>query len=253
VTSRAPLASWGSSHPHANVITGDAFARGVIRSGTDYSVYEQAGLKGMDFAFYRGRSRYHTKYDSIPGMAGGQSKNALWTMMEGTLSSSLALANDVEGTTRVESVGRRGEPVYFDRELRPSYHTLVATTTLLLSVFGMIMIVFTYQTLWIVNIVLLTVGPIVLLLLVYFEHIVRVTSRIRSGYSRTATDDVQRQNFVASAAATIKHSIKSFWVWSKFWTVLLLGIGFQLLLVVGYAKLNPFVSLICRFLHAQTR
>jgi hypothetical protein len=114
VTSRAPLASWGSSHPHANVITRDAFQRGVIRSGTDYSVYEQAGLKGLDFAFYRGRSRYHTKYDSIPGMAGDQSKNALWAMMEGTLSSSLALANDIKGAMRNEPGGQEGEPVYFD-------------------------------------------------------------------------------------------------------------------------------------------
>jgi hypothetical protein len=119
VTSRAPLASWHSSRPHANVITSDAFARGVIRSGTDYTVYEQAGMKGLDFAFYRGRSRYHTKYDSIPGMAGDQSKNALWAMMEGTLSSSLALANDIKGKTRNESGGRAGEPVYFDREFFP--------------------------------------------------------------------------------------------------------------------------------------
>ncbi|KAG2352500.1 hypothetical protein BDR07DRAFT_1384191, partial [Suillus spraguei] len=102
-TSRAPLASWSTSRPHANVITGDAFSRGVIRSGTDYSVYEQAGLKGLDFAFYRGRSRYHTRYDSIPGMSDDKSKNALWAMMEGTLSSSLVLANDVKGRTRAES------------------------------------------------------------------------------------------------------------------------------------------------------
>lgn len=221
-TSRAPLASWSTSRPHANVITGDAFSRGVIRSGTDYSVYEQAGLKGLDFAFYRGRSRYHTKYDSIPGMSDGKSKNALWAMMEGTLSSSLVLANDVKGKTRTESVGQGSEPVYFD-------------------IFGAIMIVFTFQTLWIVNIILLTVGPVILLMLVYFEHIIRVTSRIRSGYYLAANGDVHRESFVACASVKIKHFLKSFWVWSKFWTALLLGVGLQILLVVGYAKLNPFV------------
>ncbi|OAX36374.1 Zn-dependent exopeptidase [Rhizopogon vinicolor AM-OR11-026] len=222
VTSRAPLASWSGSHPHANVITSDAFKRGVVRSGTDYSVYEEFGLKGLDFAFYRGRSRYHTKYDSIPGMAGDQSKNSLWAMMEGTLSSSLVLANDIKGKTRNESAGRASEPVYFD-------------------LFGMIMIVFTFQTLRIVNIVLLTVGPVILLMSVYFEHIVRVTSRIRSGYYRAANDDVNSQNFVACVIATVKNVIKGCFVWSKFWIALLLGVGFQLLLVVGYAKVNPFV------------
>jgi hypothetical protein len=115
--------SWSTSRPHANVITGDAFSRGIIRSGTDYSVYEQAGLKGLDFAFYRGRSRYHTKYDSIPGMSSDKSKNALWAMMEGTLASSLVLANDVKGKTRTESVGQGSEPVYFDREFFPCYLT----------------------------------------------------------------------------------------------------------------------------------
>lgn len=34
------------SHPHAEVISADAFARGVIRSGTDYQVFER-GLKGL--------------------------------------------------------------------------------------------------------------------------------------------------------------------------------------------------------------
>ncbi|KAG0693423.1 hypothetical protein DFH29DRAFT_396814 [Suillus ampliporus] len=221
-TSRAPLASWSTSRPHANVITGDAFARGVIRSGTDYSVYEEAGLEGLDFAFYRGRSRYHTKYDSIPGMTGDKSKNALWAMMEGTLSSSLVLANDVKGKTRGKPVGQGSEPVYFD-------------------LFGTIMIVFTLQTLRIVNIVLLTVGPIVLLLLVYFEHIIRVTSRIRSGYYRAANGDVHRESLMARTSTEIKYFLKSFWVWSKFWIALLLGVGFQMFLVVGYAKLNPFV------------
>ncbi|KAG2158710.1 uncharacterized protein EDB93DRAFT_1290778, partial [Suillus bovinus] len=221
-TSRAPLASWSTSHPHANVLTADAFSRGVIRSGTDYSVYEQAGLKGLDFAFYRGRSRYHTKYDSIPGMSDDKSKNALWSMMEGTLSSSLVLANDAKGKTRTESAGQGSEPVYFD-------------------LFGTIMIVFTFQTLRIANIVLLIVGPVILLMLVYFEHIIRVASFIRSGNYRAANGDVHRESFVVRASAEIKHFLKSFWVWSKFWTALLLGVAFQMLLVVGYAKLNPFV------------
>lgn len=114
-TNIAPLFSWTSSHvphPHINVLFADTFSRGVVRSTTDYSVYEQAGLDGLDFAFYKGRSRYHTWYDSISGMEGG--KKALWAMMETTHGASLALAND--DTVHVKSFPRQERPVYFERE-----------------------------------------------------------------------------------------------------------------------------------------
>ena len=96
------------------MLSGDSFSRGVVRSDTDYSVYAPAGKEGLDFAFYRGRSRYHTKYDSIPGMAGG--KKALWAMMEGTHGASVALAN--RDNFHVQPHGQRDRPVYFDRKYR---------------------------------------------------------------------------------------------------------------------------------------
>lgn len=114
-TNIAPLFSWTNSHvphPHANVFFADAFSRGVIRSATDYSVYEEAGLDGLDFAFYKGRSRYHTGYDSVSGMQG--SKKALWAMMEATHGASLALAND--NTAHAQPLPRQERPVYFERE-----------------------------------------------------------------------------------------------------------------------------------------
>lgn len=114
-TNIAPLFSWTQSHvphPHANVIFADAFSRNVVRSATDYSVYEQAGLDGLDFAFYRGRSRYHTWYDSVPGMQDG--KRALWAMMEATHGASLALAND--DTVHAQPLPRQERPVYFERK-----------------------------------------------------------------------------------------------------------------------------------------
>lgn len=114
-TGIAPLFSWTGNHvphPHANVIFSDAFSYGVVRSATDYSVYEQAGLSGLDFAFYRGRSRYHTLYDSISGMQ--DSKKSLWAMMEATYGASLALADD--GTVHSRPLPRHERPVYFERE-----------------------------------------------------------------------------------------------------------------------------------------
>ncbi|KIL64017.1 hypothetical protein M378DRAFT_24781 [Amanita muscaria Koide BX008] len=70
--------------PHGNVLSADAFNRGVIRSGTDYSVYvgdSEHILEGVDLAFYKHRSRYHTMLDSIPGVR-GKAKEALWAMLE---------------------------------------------------------------------------------------------------------------------------------------------------------------------------
>ncbi|KAG1861924.1 hypothetical protein C8R48DRAFT_219619 [Suillus tomentosus] len=121
-----------------------------------------------------------------------------------------AVVQTFEQAGLTESVGQGSEPVYFD-------------------LFGAVMIVFTFQTLQIVNIILLTVEPVILLMLVYFEHIIRVTSCIHSGYHRTANGDTHRESFVARASAKTTHFLKGFWVWSKFWIASLLGVGFQIL------------------------
>lgn len=53
-----------------------SFKNGLIRSRTDFSVYQGlgngTGLDGLDFAFYQGRSKYHTKCDSMPGPNGAK-------------------------------------------------------------------------------------------------------------------------------------------------------------------------------------
>jgi hypothetical protein len=76
-------------------------------------------MEGLDFAFYSGRSKYHTKYDSVPGTVGGQM--ALWAMMEAVRGAGSALLND----DSIHTTGKVGEgegAVYFDREylLSPS-------------------------------------------------------------------------------------------------------------------------------------
>lgn len=114
-TSLTPLLSFRSPHvphPHANVLSADGFARGLIRSGTDYSVYSHPGnsrgaMEGVDFAFYRGRSKYHTKYDAMPWTVGGE--RALWAMMDTVRGAGGALINF--GGPNVKQGA-----VYFDRE-----------------------------------------------------------------------------------------------------------------------------------------
>lgn len=91
---------------HAQSLTADAFARGAIRSDTDYTVYASAGMGGLDFAFYRQRSKYHTRDDAIPSLGG---RGVLWAMMESTLLAGRALADD-------QSTETGQLPSYFDCE-----------------------------------------------------------------------------------------------------------------------------------------
>jgi len=67
-------------------------------------------MEGIDFAFYQGRSKYHTKYDSLPGANGA--KESLWAMMETVRGAGLAMLD--EDRTHVGE-GKANAPVYFDR------------------------------------------------------------------------------------------------------------------------------------------
>ncbi|KAF9928060.1 hypothetical protein FBU30_002660 [Linnemannia zychae] len=51
--------------PHANVFGNDIFKLGLIKSGTDFSVYTDANIPGVDIAFYSRRAFYHTLHDDI--------------------------------------------------------------------------------------------------------------------------------------------------------------------------------------------
>lgn len=119
-SSVAPVRSFAKSslvsYPHGNVLSADAFARGVIRSGTDYEIYNNGfgngtyAMEGIDFAFYQGRAQYHTKYDSIPGAGGA--RRSLWAMMDSVLGAGWSLLNDDE--THVDIEKGPEAPVYFD-------------------------------------------------------------------------------------------------------------------------------------------
>ena len=69
-------------------------------------------MQGLDLAFYKGRSRYHTKYDTVPYTTGGE--KSLWSMMEVAKGSGIELLNAYD--TGVDQGGVRDEdaPVYFD-------------------------------------------------------------------------------------------------------------------------------------------
>lgn len=214
----------------------DGFSRGFIRSGTDYQVYAPT-MEGLDFAFYKGRSKYHTKWDEIPGTIGGQ--KALWAMMEGVRGAGSALVND--GNTHVGSVGQGEAAVYFDREFFESvFDTILADSVL--EVFAAALIVLPLRILFTINIVLLAAGPVLLMALVYTKHVVLHRRLLQPEI--THHEEQAKPSFWRSSW----NSFKSFrwlgdlWRLGRFWLAVAVGIGLQVLLVVGYININPFVS-----------
>ncbi|KAK9488396.1 hypothetical protein V1527DRAFT_487204 [Lipomyces starkeyi] len=60
------LKAFAGVHPGlGSVIMQDIFKTGVIKSMTDFSIYDGANLRGLDMAYYQSRSRYHSPLDNI--------------------------------------------------------------------------------------------------------------------------------------------------------------------------------------------
>ncbi|KAF9974958.1 hypothetical protein BGZ73_001546 [Actinomortierella ambigua] len=53
-------------YPHASVFANDLFDTGIIDSDTDYTIFHEHGLPGLDIAFYQRRSMYHSTTDWLP-------------------------------------------------------------------------------------------------------------------------------------------------------------------------------------------
>ncbi|EJD52382.1 hypothetical protein AURDEDRAFT_111110 [Auricularia subglabra TFB-10046 SS5] len=146
----------GAARPHGSSLTSDSFSMGVIKSSTDFVVYEDAGMEGLDLAFYSRRSLYHTKDDSVPSLDG---KASLWAMMQASLVTVKNLASN-EG-----SITGGGRAVYLD-------------------FLGRAMLVTSQQTFFVVNLVLLIVGPIVVLVLLSVYSRLGELKRLTDGWPR---------------------------------------------------------------------
>ncbi|KDR69787.1 hypothetical protein GALMADRAFT_160277 [Galerina marginata CBS 339.88] len=250
-TSTSPVRSFHDSklvpHPHANVLSSDAFSRGLIRSGTDFSVYagpgSHAGMEGLDLAFYKGRSRYHTKYDAVQYTLGGE--KSLWSMMEvargvGTGLLETSVVNGPRG-----EVDFADEPVYFD-------------------LFKVVVVVFPLASLLTFNIVTLIVGPIVLALLLVCERVIfrhrneevedeqvephsstrpsssrNHSSRLHNG-PHDGDEHPNHQHHPSGSHSSGIHWVQSVWRHLKFWVALAVTGGLQILLMWAYVAVNPF-------------
>lgn len=107
-------------HPFGSVIAFDGFQLGLIKSGTDYSVWkDNFGQRGLDIAFYRPRARYHTNQDDTRHA----SRESMWHMLTNSLAAVDYLQKDTssftddspaEGDKRKVSSGRPTEGAWFD-------------------------------------------------------------------------------------------------------------------------------------------
>lgn len=115
-TSTRPLHAFSAHvpHPHANVLASDAFSLGLVRSATDFSIYMPT-MQGIDLAFYKRRSSYHTPRDALPFVDGGP--RALWAMLETAAAAGAALLDADDGD-------QAAPPVYFDCAFLPALFVL---------------------------------------------------------------------------------------------------------------------------------
>lgn len=135
--------SYGKSpYPFGTAVSADGFKQGLVRSGTDYSVFsEKLGLRGLDIAFMDPRSTYHTTSDS----SRRTSKDSMWHMLSAALATTKSLTDDTDTDF---SSGQGTQAVYFD-------------------LFGRAFIVTSLHILFAASVTLLVVAPIVLIIVAF--------------------------------------------------------------------------------------
>jgi hypothetical protein len=92
-----------------------------------------------------------------------------------------------------------------------------------------------------INVVLLTAGPILLLSLAYTKYTIEDRHILeQQRYTANVNDAraVWRQRWNSFTSKTWLSDLRGV---GKFWLAVLLGVGLQVLLIVGYVNLNPFV------------
>ncbi|KAI0827758.1 hypothetical protein BC628DRAFT_1317988 [Trametes gibbosa] len=195
-------------HPHASIVTSEAFSTGMIRSTTDYEIYAHGvkdgavGLQGFDLAFYKNRAYYHTSRDSISGMGHDKAKKALWAMLETVRGSGLGLLNDDEpGTDASPSV-------YFD-------------------ILGQVIVVFKQSSFYAFNIALLVLGPLVTLGL--------ITCVVLASKKRSQAQPIPASHIEPKWRTLIKALLG----WERFWVALLVAVLVHVGFVAAFLKVNP--------------
>ena len=144
-----------SPYPLGSVITGDGFKRGLVRSQTDYVVFQGLlGLRGLDVAFFEPRAQYHTGQDD----ARHTSKDSLWHMLSAALATTKSLTSDTSATF----VG--------ERSTKGGVDAGTGSPAVWFDLFGTVFAVFQLHTLFALSITLLVVAPIFLILTIVIVY-----------------------------------------------------------------------------------
>jgi hypothetical protein len=131
-----------SKYPFGSSATADGFNKGLVRSQTDYVVFNsKLGYRGLDVAFIGPRSRYHTDQDDSRHTG----KHSLWHMLSAAVATTEALTA-ASLTTNLDPGHTPGSPaLWFD-------------------VFGRAFAMLRAHTFFALSVTLLVAGPIFLLL-----------------------------------------------------------------------------------------
>ncbi|KXT07367.1 hypothetical protein AC578_493 [Pseudocercospora eumusae] len=204
-----------SPRPFGNVVSGDGFKRGFIRSGTDYSVFhEELGLRGLDVAFYEPRARYHTNEDD----SRNTNPDSLWHMLSAAVATTQELTSyqgsEFEGELQDKNgkldTGHTKDGFYFD-------------------VLGHAFVVGQLNTLFALSVSLLVAGPIILILL---EVLIRRSDKWYpfggKRYLHSPDDD----------EAVRLHGIRGFF---RFLVAFVVATGIVMLLAYLLTKVNPYI------------
>ncbi|KAH7060190.1 hypothetical protein BKA57DRAFT_402975 [Linnemannia elongata] len=93
-------------YPHATVLANDLFATGVLLSDTDYRIFVQENLTGLDLAVYKNSYLYHTHLDLDRNMEQGLPQH----LGENTLALAIYVGDNVDVTQLEET----SSVVFFD-------------------------------------------------------------------------------------------------------------------------------------------
>ncbi|EGC40992.1 peptidase family M28 family [Histoplasma capsulatum var. duboisii H88] len=136
-----------TKHPFGSVLAADGFKMGLLRSQTDYVVFNGIlGLRGLDLAFIAPRSRYHTDQDDTRHT----SIDSLWHMLSASIGTTEGLVSytgmDFDGKSKGQNKVNSGAGslgVWFD-------------------MFGTAFAVFRLHTLFAISVALLVIAPLVI-------------------------------------------------------------------------------------------
>lgn len=141
-----------AKHPFGTVVSSDGFKKKLIRSETDYVVFNgELGLRGLDVAFMEPRARYHTVEDSTRET----SINSLWHMLSASLATVSGLAADT--SAEFSGSGRERKDGKVDAGS--------GTDAVWFDILGKVFVIFRLHTLFALNVTLLVVAPLTLIAL----------------------------------------------------------------------------------------